>query len=33
MKEGSKGVKAYWENVLEKQLKELVVLVRTKLSK
>lgn len=33
MKDGAKGVKAYWEKKLEMQLKELVMLVRTKLSK
>ena len=33
MKDGVKGVKAYWEKKLEMQLKELVMLVRTKLSK
>ena len=32
MKGGVKGVKAYWTNKLEMQLKELVILVRTKLS-
>jgi dynein heavy chain len=33
MKDGYQGVKKYWETKLEAQLKELVVLVRTKLSK
>lgn len=32
-KDGVKGVKTYWEKKLEMQLKELVILVRTKLTR